>query len=93
MGACIAANKVAGVGAYLIHETFSAYQGVEEDDLNLICLGGLVVGQGLAWEWVQTFLAARIGGAWGLAVGWRKLRNRKQAEWAVALTRNIDWAL
>ena len=63
VGASVAANKVAGVRACLIHETFSAHQGVEDDDLNLICLGGLVVGHALAWELVETFLAARFSGA------------------------------
>ena len=63
VGACIAANKVPGVRACLIHETFSAHQGVEDDDLNMICLGGLVVGHALALELVQTFLAARFSGA------------------------------
>jgi ribose 5-phosphate isomerase B len=63
VGACVAANKVPGVRACLIHETFSAHQGVEDDDLNVICLGGRVVGYGLAWELVQTFLAARFSGA------------------------------
>ena len=63
VGACVAANKVAGVRACLIHETFSAHQGVEDDDLNLICLGGQVVGHALAWELVRTFLAARFSGA------------------------------
>jgi len=63
VGASVAANKVAGVRACLIHETFSAHQGVEDDDLNVICLGGLVVGHALAWELVQTFLAARFTGA------------------------------
>lgn len=63
VGACVAANKVAGVRACLIHETFSARQGVEDDDLNLICLGGLVVGRAAAWELVRTFLAARFSGA------------------------------
>ena len=58
-----AANKVAGVRACLIHENFSAHQGVEDDDLNLMCLGGLVVGHALAWELVQTFLGARFSGA------------------------------
>jgi ribose 5-phosphate isomerase B len=43
VGACIAANKVPGVRACLIHESFSAHQGVEDDDMNLICLGGRVV--------------------------------------------------
>jgi ribose 5-phosphate isomerase B len=47
----------------LIHENFSAHQGVEDDDLNIICLGGLVVGAATAWELVQTFLAARFSGA------------------------------
>jgi ribose 5-phosphate isomerase B len=63
VGAPVAANKVAGVRAYLLHETISAHQDVEDDDLNLICLGGLVVGHAPAWEWVQTFLAARFTGA------------------------------
>jgi ribose 5-phosphate isomerase B len=63
VGASVAANKVAGVRACLIHETFSAHQGVEDDDLNMICLGGLVVGYAAAWGLVQTFLAARFSGA------------------------------
>ena len=63
VGASVVANKVAGVRACLIHETFSAHQGVEDDDLNMICLGGLVVGHALAWELVKTFLAARFSGA------------------------------
>jgi ribose 5-phosphate isomerase B len=63
VGASVAANKVAGVRACLIHETFSAHQGVEDDDLNMICLGGLVVGHAAAWELVQAFLAARFSGA------------------------------
>jgi ribose 5-phosphate isomerase B len=54
---------VPGVRACLIHESFSAHQGVEDDDLNIICLGGLVVGHALAWELVRTFLAARFSGA------------------------------
>ena len=63
VGACVAANKVAGVRACLIHENFSARQGVEDDNLNVICLGGLVVGHETAWGLVQTFLAARFSGA------------------------------
>jgi RpiB/LacA/LacB family sugar-phosphate isomerase len=63
VGASVCANKVAGVRASLIHEGFSAHQGVEDDDLNIICLGGLVVGHALAWELVQGFLAARFSGA------------------------------
>jgi len=54
---------VPGVRACLIHETFSAHQGVEDDDLNMLCLGGLVVGHATAWELVQAFLDARFSGA------------------------------
>jgi len=63
VGASIAANKVAGVRAGLIDENFSAHQGVEDDDLNMICFGGLLIGHALAWELLQTFLAARFQGA------------------------------
>jgi len=63
VGASIVANKVAGVRAGLIDENFSAHQGVEDDDLNMICFGGLLVGHVLAWELTQTFLAARFKGA------------------------------
>lgn len=62
VGASVAANKVAGVRACLIHDIFSAHQGVEDDDMNVMCLGGLVVGNALAWELVQSFLAARFTG-------------------------------
>jgi ribose 5-phosphate isomerase B len=63
VGACIAANKVPGVRACLIHEIFSAHQGVEDDDMNVICLGGRVVSSTLAWELVRAFLQARFSGA------------------------------
>lgn len=63
VGASICANKVEGVRACLIHENFSAHQGVEDDNLNLICFGGLVVGHALAWELAKTFLAAQFFGA------------------------------
>jgi len=62
VGASVCANKISGVRACLIHENFSAHQGVEDDDLNMICLGGLVVGHALAWELTQTFLAAQFIG-------------------------------
>ena len=63
VGACIAANTVPGARACLIQDTFSARQGVEDDDLNILCLGGRVVGEELAWELVAVFLAARFSGA------------------------------
>ncbi|HCE57811.1 MAG TPA: ribose-5-phosphate isomerase [Prolixibacteraceae bacterium] len=58
VGACIAANKVHGVRAALITDSFSAHQGVEDDDMNIMCLGGGITGSALAWELVQAFLKA-----------------------------------
>src|SRR6185369_675883 len=58
VGSSIAANKVAGVRAALIHEGYSAHQGVEDDGMNVICLGSQVVGYAAGWELVRTFLAA-----------------------------------
>lgn len=63
VGACIAANKVSGVRAALITEYFSAHQGVEDDDMNLICLGGRITGYASAEELVLAFLNARFIGA------------------------------
>jgi ribose 5-phosphate isomerase B len=63
IGACVAANKVPGVRAALITDSFSAHQGVEDDDMNVMCLGGRVTGHALAWDLVQTFLSARFKGA------------------------------
>ena len=63
VGASIAANKVAGVRAGLIHDVFSAHQGVEDDDMNVFALGGNVIGAALARELIQVFLDARFSGA------------------------------
>jgi len=60
VGACVAANKVPGVRAALITEVFSAHQGVEDDDMNVMCLGGQVTCYAVAWDLVQTFLKARF---------------------------------
>jgi ribose 5-phosphate isomerase B len=62
VGASIAANKVAGVRAALIHDHFSAHQGVEDDDMNLICLGGRVIGFASAEELVMAFLQSKFTG-------------------------------
>jgi ribose 5-phosphate isomerase B len=62
VGAGIAANKIPGVRAALVGDVFSAHQGVEDDDMNLLCLGGRVVGAALAWDLVRTFLSARFSG-------------------------------
>jgi len=62
VGACVAANKVPGVRAGLIHDAYSAHQGVEDDSMNILCLGGRVMGYALAWELVQVFLTAHFSG-------------------------------
>lgn len=60
VGACVAANKVKGVRAALVQDIFSAHQGVEDDDLNMICFGARVIGYALAWDLTQAFLDARF---------------------------------
>ena len=63
VGACVAANKITGIRAALISDYFSAHQGVEDDDMNLICLGGRVTGYSIAEELVLAFLNAKFIGA------------------------------
>src|SRR4051812_23240748 len=63
VGASVAANKVRGVRAALCHDTFSAHQGVEDDDMNVLCIGARVVGPSLAGELVTTFLRAKFSEA------------------------------
>jgi ribose 5-phosphate isomerase B len=62
VGASVASNKFPGIRASLCHDTFSAHQGVEDDDMNVICLGERVIGTELAKEIVMTFLSARFSG-------------------------------
>ena len=76
VGASVAANKVAGVRAALVHDVFSAHQGVEDDDMNVICLGGRVIGCALAREIVRAFLGARFS---------RAKRHRRRLAKVVAL--------
>jgi len=63
VGASVCANKIPGVRAALIEDHFSARQGVEDDNMNLLCLGGRTTGQFLAWDLVETYLSARFSGA------------------------------
>ena len=79
VGACVAANKVPGVRAALITDSFSAHQGVEDDDMNVMCLGGRVTGNALSWDLVQTFLGARFKGT---------ERFRRRLDKVAALERN-----
>jgi len=59
VGAAVCANKVSGARACMIEDHFSARQGVEDDHMNVLCMGGRVVGVEVAWEYVQAFLAAQ----------------------------------
>ena len=62
VGACVAANKMSTIRAGLCHDTYSAHQGVEHDDINVLCLGARVIREELARELVSAFLAARFTG-------------------------------
>ena len=76
VGACIAANKVRGARACLCHDTYSAHQGVEHDDMNILCLGARVVGTELAGELVDAFLKANFSG---------ETRHRRRLEKVLAI--------
>ncbi|MBU6182363.1 MAG: RpiB/LacA/LacB family sugar-phosphate isomerase [Verrucomicrobia bacterium] len=62
VGASVCANQVRGVRACLIHDHFSAKQGVEDDHMNILCMGGRTVGSEVAWDLVSTFVGARFSG-------------------------------
>jgi ribose 5-phosphate isomerase B len=74
VGASVAACKLPGIRAAVCHDVYSAHQGVEHDDMNILCLGSEVVGPSLARDLVTTFLAARFDG------GERYVRRLKQIE-------------
>jgi ribose 5-phosphate isomerase B len=76
VGACIAANKVPGARACLCHDTYSAHQGVEHDDMNILCLGARVVGTELAGELVDAFLKVNFSG---------ETRHRRRLEKVLAI--------
>ena len=81
VGAAVAANKVRGIRSCMCHDSFSARQGVEDDDMNVLCLGARVVGEELAAELLRDFLAARFSGA---------ERHRRRVEKIAALERAFD---
>lgn len=90
IGACIVANKIAGIRAGLCHDTYSARQGVEHDDMNVLCLGARIIGVELAKELVAAFLQARFSGAerhqrrlkklFDIESGNKKKRTKKEEE-------------
>lgn len=79
IGASVAANKVAGVRAALVHDIFSAHQGVEDDDMNIMCMGSRVLGPALAIDLVRIFLLARFSEA---------ARHRRRLAKVAALEQN-----
>jgi RpiB/LacA/LacB family sugar-phosphate isomerase len=81
VGASIAANKVAGTRACLCHDTYSAHQGVEHDNMNILCLGARVIGPELAAELVRSFLGANFSGA---------ARHKRRLEKINALEQNFQ---
>ena len=62
VGACVVANKIKGIRAGLCHDTYSAPQGVEHDDINVLCLGGRIIGECLAFEIAASFASAKFSG-------------------------------
>ncbi len=78
VGACVAANKVQGVRACVCHDTYSAHQGVEHDDMNVLCLGARVIGIELASELAAAFLKARFSG---------EERHRRRLDKIIAMER------
>jgi ribose 5-phosphate isomerase B len=77
VGASVAANKVNGARAALCHDDYSARQGVEDDDMNILCLGGRTTGIAVAWDCIRNFLGARFSEA---ARHRRRLNKVKQLE-------------
>jgi ribose 5-phosphate isomerase B len=63
VGAAVCANKVPGIRAALIHDHFSARQGVEDDHMNILCMGGRTIGPSVAWDLTETFLRAEFSKA------------------------------
>ena len=62
VGACVAANKIKGIRAGLCHDTYSAHQAVEHDDINVLCLGSRIIGPAVAFEITAAFMNARFSG-------------------------------
>jgi ribose 5-phosphate isomerase B len=81
VGACIAANKIDGVYASICHDTYSAHQGVEHDDMNDLCLGARIIGPELAIEIVAAFLGATFSD---------EERHRRRVEKVRAIEKGVD---
>ena len=82
VGASVAANKVPGVRAAICHDTYSAHQGVEHDDMNILVLGGRIVGGALAVEVLEAFLGARFSKAERHRRRVGKIRLLEERDWS-----------
>ena len=82
VGAGVAANKIPGIRAGLCHDAYSAHQGVEHDDMNVLVLGGRVVGPALAAELVDAFLNARFSGAERHLRRLAKIQTLEETDWS-----------
>jgi RpiB/LacA/LacB family sugar-phosphate isomerase len=82
VGASVAANKIPGIRAGLTHDTYSAHQGVEHDDMNVIVMGARVIGSEMARELVRTFLSAEFTG---------EGRHQRRLDKIKAIERRVDW--
>ena len=78
VGASVAACKIAGIRAAICHDVYSAHQGVEHDDMNVLCLGSEVVGPSLSADLVRTFLAARFDGGERYVARLEKIRRMEE---------------
>ena len=78
VGAAVAACKLAGIRAAICHDLYSAHQGVEHDDMNVLCLGSEVVGPSLAADLVRAFLAARFDGGERYVARLEKIRRMEE---------------
>ena len=78
VGAAVAACKIAGIRAAICHDVYSAHQGVEHDDMNVLCLGSEVIGPSLAADLARTFLAARFDGGERYVARLEKIRRMEE---------------
>ena len=78
VGASVAACKIAGIRAAICHDVYSAHQGVEHDDMNVLCLGSEIIGPSLAADLVRTFLAARFDGGERYVARLEKVRRMEE---------------
>jgi ribose 5-phosphate isomerase B len=82
VGASVAASKLSGIRAAICHDVYSAHQGVEHDDMNMLCLGSEVVGAELAADLVRTFLGARFGGGERYVRRLEKIKDLERTSYA-----------